>query len=145
MKNFLTMMSVFAASALAWADDVATEAAAAVDTAAAEAGPAAQEAAKQPGGMNPIFMMVILLVAMYFLMIAPQRKQKKQREQMMAALKEGDRVMTQSGVYGTVKKIKEDSIRLQIDDQNKTTIELTKNAIAMVVNPPEETKAEEKK
>ena len=138
-------MSVLTASALAWADEVATEAAAAVDTAAAEAGPAAQEAAKQPGGMNPIFMMVILLVAMYFLMIAPQRKQKKQREQMMAALKEGDRVMTQSGVYGTVKKIKEDSIRLQIDDQNKTTIELTKNAIAMVVNPPEETKAEEKK
>ena len=138
-------MSVLTASALAWADEVATEAAAAVDTATAEAGPAAQEAAKQPGGMNPIFMMVILLVAMYFLMIAPQRKQKKQREQMMAALKEGDRIMTQSGVYGTVRKIKEDSVRLMIDDQNKTTIEISKNAVAMVINPPEAEKAEEKK
>ena len=138
-------MSVLTASALAWADEVATEAAAGGAPAAAEAGPAAQEAAKQPGGMNPIFMMVILLVAMYFLMIAPQRKQKKQREQMMAALKEGDRIMTQSGVYGTVRKIKEDSVRLMIDDQNKTTIEISKNAVAMVINPPEAEKAEEKK
>ncbi|MBR5902489.1 preprotein translocase subunit YajC [bacterium] len=144
MKKHLTMISVFLASALAWADEVATEAAAAADTAAAEAGPAAQEAAKQSGGMNPLFMMVILLVAMYFLMIAPQRKQKKQREQMMAALKEGDRIMTQSGLYGVVKKIKDESVRLMIDDQTKTTIEISKNAIAMVINPPEE-KPEEKK
>lgn len=129
-------------SALAWADEVATEAAAAVETAAAEAGPAAQEAPKQSGGLNPIFMMLILLAAMYFLMIAPQRKQKKQREQMMAALKEGDRIMTQSGVYGTIKKIKEDSIRLQIDDQTKTTIEITKNAVAMIAKAEEEKPAE---
>ncbi|MBR5624308.1 preprotein translocase subunit YajC [bacterium] len=145
MKNYLTIMSVFLASALAWADEVATEAAAAVDTAAAEAGPATTEAAKQSGGMNPLFMMIILLVAMYFLMIAPQRKQKKQREQMMAALKEGDRIMTQSGLYGVVKKIKDESVRLMIDDQTKTTIEISKNAIAMVINPPEADKAEEKK
>lgn len=130
-------------SALAWADEVATETAAAADAAAAEAAPAAQEAAKQPGLFgNPLIMMLILLAAMYFLMIAPQRKQKKQREQMMAALKEGDRIMTQSGVYGTIKKIKEESVRLQIDDQTKTTIEITKNAVAMVVKTEEEKPAE---
>ena len=146
MKKYFAFISTFLASALLWADEVATETAAAVDTAAAEAAPAAEGAAKQPGLFgNPLIMMLILLAAMYFLMIAPQRKQKKQREQMMAALKEGDRIMTQSGVYGTIKKIKEESIRLQIDDQTKTTIELSKNAIAMVVNPPETEKAEEKK
>ncbi len=130
-------------SALLWADEAATEAAAAVDTAAAEAAPAAEGAAKQPGLFgNPLIMMLILLAAMYFLMIAPQRKQKKQREQMMAALKDGDRIMTQSGVYGTIKKIKEESIRLQIDDQTKTTIEISKNAIAMVVKEEEAKPAE---
>lgn len=144
MKKYFAFISTFLASALLWADEVATETAAAVDTAAAEAAPAAEGAAKQPGLFgNPLIMMLILLAAMYFLMIAPQRKQKKQREQMMAALKEGDRIMTQSGVYGTIKKIKEESIRLQIDDQTKTTIELSKNAIAMVVKE-EETKPAEK-
>lgn len=144
MKKYFAFISTFLASALLWADEVATETAAAVDTAAAEAAPAAEGAAKQPGLLgNPLIMMLILLAAMYFLMIAPQRKQKKQREQMMAALKEGDRIMTQSGVYGTIKKIKEESIRLQIDDQTKTTIELSKNAIAMVVKE-EETKPAEK-
>lgn len=144
MKKYFAFISTFLASALLWADEVATSSAAAVDTAAAEAAPAAEGAAKQPGLFgNPLIMMLILLAAMYFLMIAPQRKQKKQREQMMAALKEGDRIMTQSGVYGTIKKIKEESIRLQIDDQTKTTIELSKNAIAMVVKE-EETKPAEK-
>jgi len=144
MKKYFAFISTFLTSALLWADEVATETAAAVDTAAAEAAPAAEGAAKQPGLFgNPLIMMLILLAAMYFLMIAPQRKQKKQREQMMAALKEGDRIMTQSGVYGTIKKIKEESIRLQIDDQTKTTIELSKNAIAMVVKE-EETKPAEK-
>lgn len=144
MKKYFAFISTFLTSALLWADEVATETAAAVDTAAAEAAPAAEGAVKQPGLFgNPLIMMLILLAAMYFLMIAPQRKQKKQREQMMAALKEGDRIMTQSGVYGTIKKIKEESIRLQIDDQTKTTIELSKNAIAMVVKE-EETKPAEK-
>lgn len=138
MKKYFAFVSTILMSALAWADEVATETAAAATTAAAEAAPAAEGAAKQPGLFgNPLIMMLILLAAMYFLMIAPQRKQKKQREQMMAALKEGDRIMTQSGVYGTIKKIKEESIRLQIDDQTKTTIEITKNAIAMVVKEEE--------
>ena len=134
-KNYLAALLALAAPVLLWADEAATEAAAAVNTAAAETG-APQQAPQ--GGLNPMWMMLILLVAMYFLMIAPQRKQRKQREAMMAALKEGDKIMTQSGVYGVVKHIKEDTIRLQIDDRTNTTIELSKAAIASVINPPEE-------
>ena len=38
----------------------------------------------------------------YFLLIRPQQKQKRERETMLSAVKRGDRVVTSSGLHGTV-------------------------------------------
>lgn len=54
---------------------------------------------------SPLFMIILLFVIMYFFMIAPQRKQQKQIEAFRKSLQPGSKVVTSSGVYGTVKDI----------------------------------------
>ena len=52
---------------------------------------------------------------------------------MLEDLKEGDNVMTLSGIHGTIKKIKDDIIVLQIDNNvrikiNRTSIGVTRES-----------------
>ncbi|MGX8717048.1 MAG: preprotein translocase subunit YajC, partial [bacterium] len=57
----------------------------------------------QPGpGSSSLLMMMFFFLAFWFLLIAPQRKKQKEQEKMIAALKEGDEVMTTAGIFGTI-------------------------------------------
>jgi len=75
-----------------------------------------------------IIMLVGFFAIMYFLMIRPQQKKQKEKQAMISAAGEGDKIVTSGGIYGTIKKVKETTVRVQIDDQ--THIELAKSAIA---------------
>ena len=56
------------------------------------------------------FMPIILIfMIIYFLMIRPQQKKQREHQTMLGALKKGDRVMTTSGIYGTVVGLKDES------------------------------------
>jgi preprotein translocase subunit YajC len=72
--------------------------------------------------------MVAIVVIFYFLMVMPARKRQKKMDAMINNLKNGDRVITNSGIYGTIAGIKENTFHLKIADQVK--IEVAKNAIA---------------
>jgi len=59
--------------------------------------------ASGPAGIlgSPIVMMVIVLGIFYVMLILPQQRQRKKMQQMLTALKTGDKVITNSGIYGT--------------------------------------------
>jgi preprotein translocase subunit YajC len=86
----------------------------------------AQGATASPWGS--LIPLVIMLGIFYFLLIAPMRKRQKQQEQMIANLKNGDKVVTAGGIYGTIVGIKDDRLTLRIADQVK--IEVTKSSIS---------------
>ncbi len=88
-------------------------------------------AAPQGSGMNGILIMLLLFVGMYFLMIAPQRKKQKEHAKMVAALKSGDEVLTNGGIYGTVTNVKNDRIVVKIAENTK--IEVNRHFIQSVV------------
>ena len=67
---------------------------------------------------------------MYFLVIMPQQRQRKKTQEMLAAIKNGDKVITTSGIYGTINGIDGDTIILKIADQVK--IRIARAAIAQV-------------
>jgi preprotein translocase subunit YajC len=50
---------------------------------------------------------------------------------MIEALKKGDRVMTNGGIFGTVAGFKDNTVILKIDENTK--IEVIKSAVASVV------------
>jgi preprotein translocase subunit YajC len=71
---------------------------------------------------------VIVGVIFYLLIFMPMRKRQKKVEAMIAAIKNGDKVITSSGIYGVVAGVKDKTFILKIADQVK--IEITKNAVA---------------
>ena len=66
--------------------------------------------------------MIMMFAIFYFILIRPQQKKQKETRQMLDALKEGDNVVTLSGIHGTIKKIKDDIVMLQIADNVRIKI-----------------------
>ena len=93
------------------------------------------EGAEQGGGgllalLPPMIMMFLIF---YFILIRPQQKKQKETRQILDTLKEGDNVVTLSGIHGTVKKLKDDIVVLQIDNNvririNRTSISTLKES-----------------
>lgn len=95
-----------------------------------------QFAMAQPGGDggNPLSMFVPIIgmiVIFYFLLIRPQQKRQKATQKMIDAVKKGDRVVTSSGLYGTVAGIKENIIILKIAENTK--VEMLKSSVSGVI------------
>ena len=73
---------------------------------------------------------VLIFVIFYFLLILPQQKKQKQQKVMLEALKKGDKVVTASGIWGTVANLGKDTVTLQIADNTK--IKMQREFIARV-------------
>jgi preprotein translocase subunit YajC len=87
------------------------------------------------GGPSPFSMLLPILgmlLIFYFLMIRPQQKRQKEVHKMLAGVKKGDRVLTASGLYGTVSGVKDDVVVLQIAENVK--VEMLKSAVTGVVS-----------
>jgi preprotein translocase subunit YajC len=61
------------------------------------------------------------------------KKRQKKVEQMIVALKNGDRVITSSGIYGVIAGVKDKTFVIKIADQVK--IEVAKSAITGLQGP----------
>ena len=78
------------------------------------------------GGASTILSFVpfiLILVIFYFLLILPQQKRQKKLRSMLETLKKGDKVVTSSGIWGTVANLGKDTITLQIGDNTKVKIQ----------------------
>jgi preprotein translocase subunit YajC len=82
---------------------------------------------------SPLVMMIIVMGIFYVMLILPQQRQRKKTQAMLAALKNGDKIVTTSGIYGTVNGIDGDTVILKIADQVK--IRIARSAIAQVEAP----------
>lgn len=75
----------------------------------------------------PLAMIVVLLVVM----VVPQRRRDKQVKDMLGSLKQGDRVRTIGGIYGTISSIKDDVIVLSVGP-DKVKLVFARGAISQV-------------
>src|SRR6476659_3211680 len=66
---------------------------------------------------------ILIFVIFYFLLILPQQKKQKQQKAMMESLKKGDKVVTASGIWGTVTNLGKETVTLQIADSTKIRIQ----------------------
>lgn len=102
----------------------------AADIALASSGPT-----QVPGGPLGTLWSLLPFIAMfaifYFLLFRPQQKQKQERERMLRNLKRGDRVVTTSGLHGTITGLTEHTLTLRVADQVK--LEFDRAAVGRVV------------
>jgi preprotein translocase subunit YajC len=69
----------------------------------------------------------LVLAIFYFIIYAPMKKRQKKVEAFLSALKAGDRVVTSGGIFGTITKLSDLSVQLQIAPNVR--IEVTRAAI----------------
>lgn len=66
---------------------------------------------------------VLIFVVFYFLLIRPQQKRQKEQKALLEALKKGDKIVTTSGIWGTVTNLGKETITLQIADNTKVRMQ----------------------
>lgn len=86
----------------------------------------APAAAPAGGGGGDLMMSLLLPVGMivifYFLLIRPQNARMKKHRAMIAAMKKGDKVITQGGIIGRVFKITDDEVTIDTGEGGKLRI-----------------------
>jgi preprotein translocase subunit YajC len=85
----------------------------------------------QDGGSGFSIITLLPFVAIfgifYFLVIMPQRKQQQQVKEMLTTLKAGDEVVTNGGVIGRIKEVRETSFIIM--SAEKSLLEIAKVAV----------------
>ena len=82
------------------------------------------------GDMSGMLSLVLVVVVFWLFLIKPPQKQQKQRQAMLEALKAGDKVVTIGGICGTVSRITEDKIFVEVSEG--VVLEMLRNAISTV-------------
>ena len=72
---------------------------------------------------------VFLLLGLYYLLMLPRKKQAKEIEKMQKELKKGDKIITYTGLSGTIDEVLEDRIIL-ITNPDKIKLSIEKWAVA---------------
>ena len=70
----------------------------------------------------------------YFVLILPMRNKQKKLESQVKALKTGDKVIINPGIFGVIVGVEDDAFQVRIDD--KTRIKVLKSAIAGLQGRP---------
>ena len=83
------------------------------------------------GSMMTLLLPLLLVVVMIVVMIIPQRRRDKKVKDMLGNLKQGDRVRTIGGIYGTISSIKDDVIILSVGP-DKVKLVFARGAISQV-------------
>jgi preprotein translocase subunit YajC len=104
--------------------------------AAAEAAPTLIESGSLSG---TLIQLALILLIFYFLLIRPMKKREQAHNAMVEALKVGDKVITNGGIYGTVSKI--DGMRISLEVAPNMNIDFDRMAISGVL-PKEDKKAD---
>jgi preprotein translocase subunit YajC len=86
------------------------------------------QAQSAAGGITLFLPLILIMVIFYFLMIMPAQKRQKKVNEMLKNLKNGDKVITNGGIYGTIVGLEDDAVQLRIADQVK--IKISRSAIA---------------
>jgi preprotein translocase subunit YajC len=88
------------------------------------------------GGTAIIVWILFFVVIFYFLAIRPQRRQKAAHASMERMLKKGDEVVTIGGLFGTVSRIGDEWIELEI--AKRTKVRFMKRAISSITEISED-------
>lgn len=76
--------------------------------------------------------LLIIMVIFYVLLILPAQRRQKKTQQMLSALKNGDKVITTGGMFGTIVGLEGENIQLRIADvaQGQVKVKVLRSAIA---------------
>ena len=88
-------------------------------------------AAAQGGGIMDFLPLIALVAVFYFLILRPQSKRAKEHKAMIEAVQRGDEVVTAGGEVGSISKVYEQYVGVEIAENIVVTVQ--KSAIQSVL------------
>jgi len=88
----------------------------------------ALQSTSEPSTLSLFLPLIVIMVIFYFLMILPAQRRQKKVAQMLKDLKNGDKVITNGGIHGTIVGLEDGSVQLRIAEQVK--IKVSRSAIS---------------
>ena len=103
--------------------------------AAAAEQPAGGQAAKPTQGdpFSILYFMLPMVAVMWFFMFRPNQKREKERQAMLAGLAKGDKVVTSSGIIGSIVGVSEKSVVLRVSEEPAVKMEFLRAAVSRVI------------
>ena len=88
-------------------------------------------------GIGQFIPLILIFVIFYFFLIRPQQKKVKEHKVMVESLKRGDKVVTSSGIIGTIERIIDNEKAEVLIAQNVKVEIITSTGIQALMNAPE--------
>ena len=79
-------------------------------------------------GIENLIFLALLIGIFYFMLIRPQKKRVEQHKNLVESISDGDEVVTIGGIYGTVVRMGDDEMELEVSPG--TRVRFVKSAIA---------------
>ena len=80
-----------------------------------------------PSAWVQLMPFVLVLGIFYFVILMPMRRRQQKVQAFLAALKVGERIVTSGGLYGTIARLGDQSIQLQV--ANNVRVEIARTAV----------------
>jgi preprotein translocase subunit YajC len=80
-----------------------------------------------PSAWVQLLPFALVLAIFYFIILLPMKRRQQKVATFLDGLKEGDKVVTSGGIYGTITKVGDQALQLQIAD--RVRIDVSRNAI----------------
>ena len=71
---------------------------------------------RQQSPFGSLLLFVPLILVFWFMIMRPQQRKAREQQQLLRSVKQGDRVVAAGGIVGTVRRVDDDTISLQIAD-----------------------------
>jgi preprotein translocase subunit YajC len=91
--------------------------------------------AASSGGGGFFLIIIVAFLLLWLVVVRPQKKRQNQQRALLNELQVGDEVLTAGGIYGTVSRIDEDEVTVEIAP--RTEVRVARRAIAGITRDDE--------
>ena len=84
--------------------------------------------------------MAVSFILIYYFVVIPQRKQQRQLQMMRDKLQVGDDVVTTGGIYGTITRVHDNqlTVQLRVAENPAVKLNIARSSIAGLADLPDE-------
>ncbi len=86
--------------------------------------------------MGQLIVIVAMLALLWLLLIRPARRRQVAQQELLSGIEVGDEILTAGGVYGHIRKIRDDELIVEVAPD--VELRVARRAIAAVIPPQDE-------
>lgn len=94
----------------------------------------AQEGGQSGGGIASFLPLIVLVGVFWFMIMRPQQRRMKEHKALLSNVKQGDKVVAAGGILGTVRRVDDDQLHLQVADN--VVIKVDKGSVTKKLTDP---------